>query len=101
MFDALDEKTLYIFGACNVLAIPMVCCLYPETNQRTLEEINLVFASDSIWNWEAERNFKILKERNAELVQAAEEARVLDDHHNNSSGGIGDKEEKPADVEMK
>ena len=101
MFDALDEKTLYIFGACNVLAIPMVYCLYPETNQRTLEEINLVFASDSIWTWEAERNFKILRERNAELVQAAEEARMLDDHHNNSSGGIGDKEEKAADVEMK
>ncbi|KAL2050906.1 hypothetical protein ABVK25_008804 [Lepraria finkii] len=101
MFDALDEKALYIFGACNVLAIPMVYCLYPETNQRTLEEINLVFASDSIWTWEAERNFMILKERNAELVQAAEEARMLDDHDNNSSGGIGDKEEKSADVEMK
>ena len=49
----------------------MVWALYPETNQRTLEEIDLVFASDSIWNWEAERNFKILKEQNPDLVQAA------------------------------
>ena len=39
----------------------MVYCLYPETNQRTLEEINLVFSSDSIWTWDAERNFKNLK----------------------------------------
>ena len=49
----------------------MVWALYPETNQRTLEEMNLVFASDSIWNWEAEKNFKILKEQNPQLVQAA------------------------------
>lgn len=61
MFDALDEKTLYIFGICNIITIPMVYCLYPETNQRTLEEINLVFSSDSIWTWEAERNFEKLR----------------------------------------
>lgn len=34
--------------------------------------MDLVFASDSIWNWEAERNFAILKEQNPELVQAAQ-----------------------------
>ena len=61
MFDALHEKTLYIFGLCNIITIPMVYCLYPETNQRTLEEINLVFSSNSIWTWEAERNFEKLK----------------------------------------
>ena len=61
MFNALDEKTLYIFGICNLITLPMVYCLYPETNQRTLEEINLVFSSDSIWTWDAERNFKNLK----------------------------------------
>lgn len=33
--------------------------------------MNLVFASNSIWNWEAEKNFAILKEENPELVQAA------------------------------
>ncbi|KAL8909899.1 MAG: hypothetical protein Q9171_004787 [Xanthocarpia ochracea] len=71
MFEALNEKTLYIFAACNVITIPMVYCLYPESNQRTLEEINLLFASDSIWNWEAEKNYKLLVEQNPELVQAA------------------------------
>ena len=71
MFAALKEKTLYIFAACNGITIPMVWALYPESNQRTLEEMNLLFASDSIWNWEAERNFAILKEQNPELVQAA------------------------------
>lgn len=71
MFVALNEKTLYIFAACNVLTIPMVYCLYRESNQRTLEEMNLLFAADSIWVWDAERNFKRLVEENPELVQAA------------------------------
>ena len=46
---------------------PRVC----QTNQRTLEEMNLVFASDSIWNWEAEKNYRRLVEENPDLVQAA------------------------------
>jgi hypothetical protein len=41
----------------------MVWALYPETNQRTLEEINLLFAADSIWSWEAEKNFKNLQDQ--------------------------------------
>ena len=71
IFARLNEKTLYIFGAVNVLSIVVVWALYPETNQRTLEEMNLVFACDSIWNWEAEKNYAILKEENPGLVQAA------------------------------
>ncbi|KAI4270892.1 MAG: hypothetical protein LQ337_006399 [Flavoplaca oasis] len=71
MFDKIDEKTLYIFAACNVITIPMVYCLYPESNQRTLEEMNLLFAADSIWNWDAEKNYKLLVQQNPELVQAA------------------------------
>ena len=79
MFKALNEKTYYVFAAANVITIPMVWALYPESNQRTLEEMNLLFAADSIWNWEAERNFKILKEQNPELVQAAQRGHsVLD-----------------------
>lgn len=79
MFKALGEKTYYIFAACNVITIPMVWALYPESNQRTLEEMNLLFAADSIWNWEAERNFALLKEQNPELVQAAQRGHsVLD-----------------------
>lgn len=33
--------------------------------------MDLVFASDSIWNWEAERNFALLKDENPDLVRAA------------------------------
>jgi hypothetical protein len=38
---AIDLLTLlftrYIFGVANIITIPMVWALYPETNQRTLE----------------------------------------------------------------
>ncbi|EME40821.1 hypothetical protein DOTSEDRAFT_90925 [Dothistroma septosporum NZE10] len=71
MFNAIGEKTLYVFGACNVITIPMVWALYPETNQRTLEEMDLVFAADTPWVWDAERTFKRLKEENPDLVMAA------------------------------
>ena len=93
MFKALEEKALYVFGAVNVATIVIVWALYPETNQRTLEEMNLVFASDSIWNWEAERNFKILKEQNPELVQAAQRGNSVTDpetgYKRNGSMGAG------------
>ncbi|KAL6714369.1 hypothetical protein ACLMJK_007792 [Lecanora helva] len=88
IFSALNEKTLYLFGAVNAATIVIVWALYPETNQRTLEEMNLVFASDSIWNWEAERNFAILKEQNPELVQAAQRGNsVVDPETGAVSGG--------------
>ena len=79
IFDKLGEKTLYIFGGCCVLSIVAVWALYPETNQRTLEEMNLVFAADSPWTWDAERNFKLLREENPELVQAAERSKSIVD----------------------
>ena len=72
MFKAIGERTLYIFGACNAITIPMVWALYPESNQRTLEEMDLLFASDSIWVWDAEKNFNVLREQNPGLVQAAQ-----------------------------
>lgn len=72
MFKNIAEKTFYVFGAVNFLTIPIVWAFYPESNQRTLEEMDLLFATDSWWNWEAEKTFGILKEQNPELVQAAQ-----------------------------
>ncbi|KAH9898978.1 general substrate transporter [Xylariomycetidae sp. FL2044] len=71
MFSNIGATTLHIFGACNILAIPIVWALYPESNQRTLEEMDLLFAAPTPWTWDAERTFKRLKEEQPELVQAA------------------------------
>lgn len=78
IFDRLNETTLHIFGAVNVLCIPVVWALYPESNQRTLEEMDLVFACDSIWTWDAEKNFARLKEENPDLVRAARAGSAVD-----------------------
>lgn len=94
VFDALGEKTMHIFGAVNIISIPigeltlgvlvyqagnmlelwrslltsrLVWALYPESNQRTLEEIDLLFAADSPWAWTAESNFQALKMANAQF----------------------------------
>lgn len=79
MLGAIGGKTLYIFGVCNVLSIPMVWALYPESNQRTLEEMDLLFAADTPWNWDAERNFKKLCAENPHLVQAAQRGQSVVD----------------------
>ncbi|KAK2048795.1 hexose transporter [Colletotrichum somersetense] len=71
IFEKLNEKTLYLFGAVNFVSIVIVWALYPESNQRTLEEMDLVFASDSIWSWDAEKEFARLKAENPALVRSA------------------------------
>ena len=79
MFKTIQEKTLYIFGIANVITIPMVWALYPESNQRTLEEMDLLFAADTPWNWDAETKFKQLKEENPDIVHAAAHGRAVID----------------------
>ncbi|KAK2599887.1 hypothetical protein N8I77_011607 [Diaporthe amygdali] len=71
MFNAIGEKTLYIFGACNVVAIPIVWAFYPESNQRTLEEMDLLFAAHTPWVWDAEKTFTRLKAERPELLETA------------------------------
>lgn len=68
MFDSIGEKTLYIFAASNVITIPMVWALYPESNQRTLEDMDLLFAAKTPWTWDAEKTFARLKAENPGMV---------------------------------
>ncbi|KAJ3738699.1 general substrate transporter [Lentinula detonsa] len=86
MFNRIGENTLHIFGAVNFLTIPMVWALYPETANRTLEEMDLLFASKSPFVWDEEKNFRRLKsEMEAsgkgieEVVEGAEVTEVLNE----------------------
>ena len=67
MFSRIDENTLHIFGAINFLSIPIIWALYPETANRTLEEMDSLFASKSPWVWDEEEHFKKLKAERPEL----------------------------------
>ena len=71
MFSRIGENTLHIFGAINFLSIPMVWALYPETANRTLEEMDLLFASASPWVWDEEAHFGKLKAERPELEHVA------------------------------
>ena len=50
MLSKINEKTLYVFVISNVITIPMVWALYQQSNQRTLEEVNLLFAAKTPWD---------------------------------------------------
>ncbi|KAL5478968.1 hypothetical protein ACEPAI_2255 [Sanghuangporus weigelae] len=67
MFSRIAENTLYVFGAVNFLSIPLVWAFYPETANRTLEEVDLLFASSSPFVWDNERHFRKLKESGMQL----------------------------------
>jgi hypothetical protein len=67
-FASIGEKTYYLFGIANAISIPFVWALYPESNQRTLEEMNLLFAADTPWNWDAEATFARLKKEMPEIA---------------------------------
>ncbi|KAH0430989.1 MFS monosaccharide transporter [Colletotrichum camelliae] len=95
IFEKLNEKTLYLFGAVNVICIVIVWALYPESNQRTLEEMDLVFASDSIWNWDAEKKFAELKAENPALVRAAKKGHTI---HHAEAGVVSSSPETPDKV---
>ncbi|KAK5627593.1 hypothetical protein RRF57_003308 [Xylaria bambusicola] len=61
LFERIGATTLHIFGIANVISIPIVWAFYPETNQRTLEDMDLLFASRSPFVWDAEKTFARLK----------------------------------------
>ncbi|KAJ9616392.1 hypothetical protein H2200_000110 [Cladophialophora chaetospira] len=68
MFQALGENGFYIHAVFNIVAIVIVYCFYPETSCRTLEEIDLLFASKTPFVWETEKKFQELKLQHSELV---------------------------------
>jgi hypothetical protein len=79
MFNHIGEKTLYIFVISNVITIPMVWALCPESNQRTLEEMDLLFAAKTPWVWDAEKNFARLKAEHPEIARAAHSGKIVQD----------------------
>ncbi|KAE8154860.1 hypothetical protein BDV25DRAFT_135502 [Aspergillus avenaceus] len=66
IFGSIDENTLHVFGAVNLI----MWALYPESSRRTLEEMDLLFAAESPWVWTAESNFATLIAENPDLGAA-------------------------------
>ena len=87
-FAHIGEKTYYLFGIANVLSIPIVWALYPETANRRLEEMDLLFSADSPWNWDAEATFARLKQERPDLVHDAQLGIRHDDFESGGEKGI-------------
>jgi hypothetical protein len=73
MFSAIGENTLHVFGAVNFLSIPLVWAFYPETANRTLEEVDLLFASSSPFVKDNERVFNEMKASGRKLSHRVED----------------------------
>lgn len=48
MLQRLGWATYVFFGAMNVVAMPLVWFFFPEVSKKSLEEINLLFTSNSL-----------------------------------------------------
>lgn len=48
MLDRLGYATYLFFGAVNLVVLPLIWLLYPEVAGRSLEEVSLLFTSDSL-----------------------------------------------------
>ncbi|BFZ59959.1 hypothetical protein YB2330_000981 [Saitoella coloradoensis] len=57
IFDKLANRTYFFFGGLNVIWIPIIYLLYPETNNRTLESIEVLFSPASPFVWASERAY--------------------------------------------
>ncbi|KAK5459901.1 hypothetical protein LTS15_004030 [Exophiala xenobiotica] len=77
MFESLGWKTLMVFAAFNVASIPLVYFFFPETANRSLEEINLLFSLNNPLVSANEAEYKkMLLEANGNAAVA--ERRLLD-----------------------
>jgi Sugar (and other) transporter len=72
MFCTLQWKTLIVVASFNFASLPLVYFFFPETKGRTLEEINLLFAAESPFVGDNEREFRRLRDEAGGNVALAE-----------------------------
>lgn len=58
MLAGIGWATFLLFGALNFIAIPFVYALYPETMNKTLEELDVIFSTKSLLVWNAEKELR-------------------------------------------
>lgn len=91
MFGNITYNTFWLFGCVNLLYIPIVYCFYPETARRPLEAMEFLFHSDSVFAWNAEKEFNTLVEKHGGHYARAEEADDVDKLDADITSGTGEK----------
>jgi hypothetical protein len=58
IFANLQNRAYFLFAGLNLLWVGVVYLFYPETKDRSLEAINVLFIPTSPFNWAAERSWR-------------------------------------------
>ncbi|KAF4313524.1 Sugar/inositol transporter [Botryosphaeria dothidea] len=58
MFDTLKNRTYFLFAGLNMVWMPIVYLFYPETADRSLESIDVLFSTSSPFNWKMEQQYR-------------------------------------------
>lgn len=62
MLARIGWATFIVFAVFNFLTIPVVWALYPETSNKTLEELDIVFSTKSMLVFRAEKELEAMKQ---------------------------------------
>ncbi|WRT65457.1 uncharacterized protein IL334_002400 [Kwoniella shivajii] len=72
LFNAIGEWTFLLFSLLNVLAIPWIYFLYPETSGRSLEQMDCLFAQESMFVHRQQKTLEAVQKANSELYHSME-----------------------------
>ena len=73
IFANLQNRAYFLFAGLNMLWVVVVYLFYPETKDRSLESISVLFYPSSPFNWAAERSWR---DHNGGDIVAGHEAEV-------------------------
>lgn len=76
IFGNLENRAYFLFAGFNLVWVVIVYLFYPETKDRSLEAINVLFIPDSPFNSAAERSWR---EHNGGDIVSGREKEVA--HH--------------------
>ncbi|WVW79773.1 hypothetical protein I302_101743 [Kwoniella bestiolae CBS 10118] len=80
LFNAIGEWTFLLFSLLNVLAIPWIYFLYPETAGRSLEQMDILFAQESIFVHRQQKMLEGLEKVNPEIYHSMETGKAQASH---------------------
>ncbi|KAI0517565.1 general substrate transporter [Xylaria bambusicola] len=95
LLQRLGWATFVFFGALNIVAIPIIYLFYPEVAKRSLEEINLLFTSDSLFVKANMREYdRRINAAEGSIPVAARNLLSEVDNYGSSSLDVGDLEKE-------